>query len=600
MKINKYIGMAMMATGLLVVVSCSDFDDYNKAGADATPSANQTLWENIQQNPQLSDFASLLKKSGFDNELGQTQYYTVWAPLNGTFDVASFQSLGNDALMRQFVKNHIANYGHQAKGSINERILMLNEKTYNFEGNTSYKFDGVDLAQANLPSNNGVLHTLNGVASFYPNLYEFVTDSLLSAGKEIDSLRHYFLRYENTYLDTKASVVGPIVDGMQTYIDSVMVTDNTLWDMLNIKMNNEDSTYTFLMPNNKAWKHTYDRIKLNYHYISSTVAQAFNGGNIQQQPLTVSVEDPAFWADSLTSLYLTGYLAYSNNNDYNKWLTGTPSSLGSDTLYTTTRQKLSNPKDILAQATSRQMMSNGTAVILDSIAMYPWETYNPELIVSAARSSNLARVLQGSTNSIEVNVNNLDTEKIDVSEMKSNTLRYLFVQNSGGSAKPELDMFLPDVLSTTYDIYCVFVPENVDKQKTEVPTLPNRVIFTLNYCDETGALQNYTFLDEDEARVNAFKEKYKLSDGRVGSANYNTNRAFSNDTSKVDTLYIGEFTFPVCYYGLDEGCCPNIKITSPFSVVTGTVRNDFSRDLRIAAIILKPKELVEFEESNKK
>ena len=174
--------------------------------------------------------------------------------------------------------------------------------------------------------------------------------------------------------------------------------------MLNIKMNNEDSTYTFLMPNNKAWKHTYDRIKLNYHYISSTAAQAFNGGNIQQQPLTVSVEDPAFWADSLTSLYLTGYLAYSNNNDYNKWLTGTPSSLGSDTLYTTTRQKLSNPKDILAQATSRQMMSNGTAVILDSIAMYPWETYNPELIVSAARSSNLARVLQGSTNSIEVNV----------------------------------------------------------------------------------------------------------------------------------------------------------------------------------------------------
>ena len=594
------IGMAMVAASLLAVTSCSDFNDYNKAEADATPSANLTLWENIQQTPQLSDFASLMKKSGFDNELNQTQYYTVWAPLNGTFDASSFQSLGNDALMRQFVKNHIASYGHQAKGSLNEKILMLNEKTYNFEGSSSYKFDGVDLAQANLPSNNGILHTLNGVASFYPNLYEFVTDSLLSAGKEIDSLRHYFLRYENTYLDTKASVVGPIVDGMQTYIDSVMITDNALWDLMNIKMNNEDSTYTFLMPTNRAWKGAYDRIRSNYHYISSTVAQAFNGGNIQQQPLTVAVEDPAFWADSLTSLYMTGYLSYSNNNDYNKWLTGAPSSLGSDTLYTTTKQKLSNPKDIMAQATSRQTMSNGTAVIIDSMAMYSWETYSPENIVSASRSSNLARILQGSTNSIEVNVNNLDTEKIGVSEMKSNTLRYLFVQNSGGSAKPELDLLLPDVLSTTYDIYCVFVPENVDKQKANVETLPNRVIFTLNYCDETGALQNYTFLDRDEVRVNAFKEKYKLSDGREGSANYNTNRAFSNDTSKVDTLYIGEFTFPVCYFGLGEGCCPNIKITSPFSVVTGSVRNDFSRDLRIAAIILKPKELVEFEESKKK
>ena len=600
MKMNKHIGMVMMAVSLLMAASCSDFDDYNKAEADATPSANQTLWENILQNPQLSEFASLLKKSGFDNELNQTQYYTVWAPLNGTFDAASFQSLGNDALMRQFVKNHIASYGHQAKGVVNERILMLNEKTYNFEGSSSYKFDGVDLVQANLPNNNGILHTLNGLASFYPNLYEFVTDSLLSAGMEIDSLRHYFLRYENTYLDTEASVVGPIVDGMQTYIDSVMITENALWDMLNIKMNNEDSTYTFLMPNNKAWNSTYDRIKSNFNYISSTSAQAFNGANIQTQPLTVPIENPVFWADSLSSLYMTGYLTYSNNNDYNKWLTGTPSALGIDTLYTTTRQKLSNPRDIMAQATSRKTMSNGTAVILDSMAMYPWETYSPEMIVSATRSSNLARVLQGSTNSIEVNVNNLDTEKIDVSEMKSNTLRYLLVQNSGGSAKPELDIFLPDVMSTTYDIYCVFVPENVDKQKAGVSTQPNRVIFTLNYCDESGALQNYTFLDEDEARVNAFKEKYKLSDGRAGSANYNTNRAFSNDTSKVDTLYIGEFTFPVCYYGLGEGCCPNIKITSPFSVVTGTVRNDFSRDFRIAAIILKPKELVEFEKSNKK
>ena len=60
------------------------------------------------------------------------------------------------------------------------------------------------------------------------------------------------------------------------------------------------------------------------------------------------------------------------------------------------------------------------------------------------------------------------------------------------------------------------------------------------------------------------------------------------------------FYFPVCYYGLGDGYCPNIKITSPFSAVTGKVRDAYTRDLRIAAIILKPKELVEFEESNKK
>ena len=105
---NKYIGMAIMAASLLVAASCSDFDDYNKGVADVTASANQTLWQNIQQNPQLSDFASQVKKSGFDQDLDATQYYTVWAPLNGTFNASSYQELDKDALLRQFVKNHIA------------------------------------------------------------------------------------------------------------------------------------------------------------------------------------------------------------------------------------------------------------------------------------------------------------------------------------------------------------------------------------------------------------------------------------------------------------------------------------------------------------
>ena len=120
----------LLAAGMLTAVSCSDFDDYNKEVTDPVASANLTLWENIQHNAQLSDFAQLVKKAGFDDELNETHYYTVWAPLNGTLDASPFQGLESSALLKQFVMNHIADFRHSATGSLEERVLMLNEKSY--------------------------------------------------------------------------------------------------------------------------------------------------------------------------------------------------------------------------------------------------------------------------------------------------------------------------------------------------------------------------------------------------------------------------------------------------------------------------------------
>ena len=596
MKNIKYIGMTMVAAGLLAAPSCTDFDDYNKvAEGNVTASATQTLWENIRQNADLSDFAALVQKAGFDDELNQTQYYTVWAPLNGTYDAAAFQNLDNTAMMRQFVKNHIASYAHSASGEINERILMLNEKSYNFTGSSNYTFDEVAVNQTNLPSSNGLLHTLNGVATFYPNIYEFVTDSVLAYGKDLDSLRQFYLNSETTYLDTEASVVGSIVDGMQTYIDSVMVTENTLWRSLNGRIQQEDSSYTFLVPTNKAWNSAYDHIKSNYNYISGTVAQTFNGANPTTLPAISlpSVKNFRDFPDSLVTRHLTRNLIYSNNDGYNQWLVKEASPLGTDTLRSTTRNKLSNPQDILGQTVETLKMSNGVVRIVDSLAFYPWETFAPELYVSAVNSSNQARIATG--NAQTVTVKNPDPSKVDLTELSNNaSYRYLWVEPSGGFSKPELDLYLPNVLSTTYDFYCIFVPRSVELGDT-TPTLPNRVIFTLNYCDETGALKDYVFLDESEENISAFQAQFNLADN---TSNRTTIRGFSNDTSRVDTVYLGEFTFPVCYYGLD-GYSPNIKITSPFSPFNGALMAAYSRDLRIAGVILRPKELVEYEESNK-
>lgn len=598
----KYTGVMMMAAAALAVSSCSDFDDYNKAVSDVTASGNQTLWENIRQNEDLSDFAALLQKSGFDQALNATQYYTVWAPLNGTFDASIYQQMNDADLMRQFVKNHIASYAHHASGTLRDSVMMLNAKSYPFSGNGTYQFSDVPVDQANLPSSNGVMHTLRGVSAYYPNIYEYVTDSVLADGKELDSLRNYIRRYELTYLDTEHSVLGSIVNGMQTYVDSVMITENTLWYKLNTKMNHEDSTYTFLMPTNKAWDAAYKKLTSSFNYIPATLAKTFTGNTSSQDakvlaPIQI---DHVFWKDSITNHYLTNYLAYSNNNGYNRWLEGTATELGTDTLCSTTGYKLSNPQDILHHTIEKVKMSNGVGRIIDSLAILPWETYNPEFFYSATsnyvrNTPNVAQYLNGSTQT--VNVAKPDSRVVDLSKEKNSTYSYLWVMPSSSRSKPELTFYLHNVISTTYDIYCVFVPECVDTEKSDVETLPNRVIFTLNYCGADGKLADKVFLNEDPDQLQAFKNQYKLTDATT--ANYNTNRAFSNDPTKVDTLYVGEFTFPVCYYGLGDDYCPSLNISSPFSTNTGTVRNNYARDLRIAGIILKPKELVDYENNNK-
>lgn len=603
------IGVVLTAAGLLAA-SCTDYSDYNEVKGDPAVSGNLTLWENIRQNAQLSDFASLVQKAGFDDELSQSHYYTVWAPLNGTFDASACMQLDDASLLRQFVLNHIADFGHHATGQVNERVRMLNGKSYSFVGSGTYTFDERVVSQPNQPSSNGVMHVMDGAAVYLPNLYDFVTDSMVSAGKGIDSLRSYFKRYEQTYLDENASVVGPIVNGVQTYIDSVMVTYNTLTRAMRASIEQEDSLYTFLMPSNTAWVKAYERIKPCFNYIASTTSQAFveQAGStvISNTPATFVVEDPSYLQDSVAKAYLVRNLVFSHNDGYNRWLQGQPTLQGADTLRSTMRSKFSNPADVLSDAYLHEQlqMSNGVARIVDSLAFYPWESFAYGRSFGAR--AYLARVATGNTHYTSVNLTGMSEYEF----ARDGSLRYVWAEPNGGYSKPEVDIYLPDLVSTTYDFYCVFVPEAFDNPKADGEYLPNRVMFSLSYCDADGRLRSVDFLDERDENKAAcldYLNRVKEEKGTTGvvadnASNRTTLFGFSNNPDRVDTVYIGRFTFPVSYLGLgseNNMICPNIKITSPFSVFNNTFMAAFSRDLRVAAILAKPVELVEYEESNK-
>ena len=582
MKNNKYIGL-MMAAAMVAATSCSDFNDYNEVPGDVLPEGNQTLWQNISTNQNLTDFADMVKLAGFDTELEKSRAYTIFAPKNGSFNKSEYESMESKDLLQKFVKNHIAEYNHVATGAQDKRIHTLNEKSYIFEGNGKYTFAGIEISKPNMPSNNGVIHMLDNNVPFYPNLYEY-----LKVAENIDSLRNYFMRYEITYLDEANSVKGPMVDGMQTYIDSVMITENSLIDKLRAQLDNEDSTYTFIMPTSDAYMKSYKKISTYYKYVENIEIQDVkNYASATSTDIKTVKVSADYLTDSLARQSIANNLIYSNNNFYNKWLVGKGENM--DTIRSTTRTKLSNPEDLLEKYMTGKAvpMSNGYARIVDSLAIYPWETYCPELKINPKSLSNK---FPGSVSEKKESVPDSLLKKVFGEDFKETSYKYTTILANGDRTLPDFSIELPGVMSTTYNFYVVLMPSAWKKFGND--PRPNWLNFELNYANAAGKATKYYF---SKPYADAILSGETLP---APAKSVNSTTAFTNDPQKTDTIFIGRFTFPISYSNIGD-YYPSIRITTPISAFNKKHLETYNRDVRLAAIILKPLEMDEFEANNK-
>lgn len=580
----------MLAAGLFAATSCSDFSDYNEVPVDAVASGNQTLWENIKSHPQLKDFAALVSRTGFNANLMESRAFTVWAPVDGSYNAEEFRALSDSLLLQQFVKNHVAEYTFGANGLVDKRVHTINKKSYSFVGNGSYTFDGIAVSQPNLPNSNGVMHLMDGVAKFYPNLFEY-----MNMADNISSLRDYFMQYNDTTLSSE-SVKGPMVNGVQTYLDSVLVVTNSLTRNLNARIENEDSSYTFLMPTDNAYQMLYNRIRPFYNFINTTKVQ-----DVEQFAMASSTNskqvsvDAAYLADSLTRRAISRNLIFSNNDAYNlRSIMGIrPANdiMKADTLRSTTRNKFSNPEDLLKKymVGEPQELSNGYARLVDSLAFYPWETYNPEISV------NPHTYLAKSFTSTVHNRTMPDSlvERVFGPETGITNFRYSWIEPNSSFARPDFFISLPGVMSATYNFYVVFLPSAWREFGGD--ERPSKLNFQLSYCNTSGNLATYNF---SKANAEIQLAGGEVSNKNTGATTVNATTAFENDPQKTDTIFIGRFTFPVAYNGLGD-YMPNIRVTTPINPLFAAQTAVNTRDVRIAKIILKPVEYDEFEANNK-
>ena len=550
--------MAVMALALgALTTACSDWDDHYVADATMQGNANATLWENIQADSQLSQFATLLKKVGFDKNLNASQTFTVWAPLNGTFDFERLMQTANDTLLNEFVENHIARSNFPASGTVADKICLLNEKSMMFQGNGSYTMSDVAVATPNIASKNGVIHTLQGKLPFLPNIYE----SLNAVHYPIDSIANFFHHYDEKELRPGLSVEGPIVNGEITYLDSVFYENNDLftrygWNFIN----EEDSSYTMIVPTNDAWTKAYNSISKYFNYVSG---YKFDDQSLANNDTTVTF-DADYLRDSLVRKSIMSNLFYNNNLYDNKALKTFQQGgrLMNDSL-TSTYNDLSRYEGIIYNEDANDLFvgatrlerSNGAMWITDTLRQRPWNTFNP--IIQVEGESSMTNVSVGYNNNIFVYTS--DAQNPAVPGRLSN---YGFVEVSNSAANPTFSVYLPEVLSTTYAIYAVFVPSNIINVYDTVPK-PNLVNVQISYNTETGDLNG--------VRPNGARRLTSLA--RV-----------TTDPTKIDTVFVSDFTFPMAYAGTGR--------YYPSLVFQGQATGkSYEYPIRLDCVILVPKEL---------
>ena len=178
---RNYIFKALLLVAVpfagLAFSACSDeWDDHYNP--DESQISGESLWQAIEGNPELSNFANVVKATGYDKALGGSQSFSVFAPVNDDFTAEQAQKLidtyqkeksagtrnNDNSTIKEFIQNHIALYNHSVSTESTDSLTMMNGK---YQVLSSNSFAGHNLLSKNQAYANGILYTIDGEASYH-------------------------------------------------------------------------------------------------------------------------------------------------------------------------------------------------------------------------------------------------------------------------------------------------------------------------------------------------------------------------------------------------------------------------------------------------
>jgi len=513
---NKIVKIVIFSLAALMG-ACTDNTYNNHYQADPAIVSNDNLWTTIESISEVSKFTEILKSYGYDQVLSQTQAYTIFAPDNTA--LAALDTTNMD-VQKELIENHIARFITPVPGNSSSIVYMLNGKRVSLAWQSDNYYFGsapFTVPTKSVIASNGIVQVLSGFSTFFPNVYEY-----LAKGADLDSIKNFLYSLDEMVFNSDKSVAGSIVNGEQTYLDSIFDKENVLLDSIGY-INREDSAYMMIVPDNTAWNEAYNRMKNDFVFYDAnpSIADSLQRRNT----IYAMLQDLVF------------------NLNYQ------PSP--QDSLVSTTRHTFYNPQYLFAGSVSAAT-SNGVVFVTDQLKYNAWESWQQPILVEA-------EVVLGRQNT-------LSTPSVvrvtgDAMKLVSGG-QYLKLDPTTSTGNPSATFNIPNTLSSSYNIYCVFVPNNL--VTPSAIGKPSKVYFYLTFLDNTGKTITDRFPDSGDVIT---------------------------DPSAMDTVLVASsFKFPAANFNqFQTNGDPLVNVT--FRVVSDVGRTettDYSRQLLLDCILLEP------------
>ena len=491
---HKILAGAMLFGALFLASSCDESE-----GLKVTPEvpyADKTMFEVISSDTELTDFMAVLNACGAhcaDSLFNKSRVYTLWAPVNGTFNkdslIAEVEAGERDNVFERFVQAHVSNHLRAANGKLDEdnKILLLNDKVTVFTGDhvNGYTFDGKEISEANIRVLNGVLHKIAAPAEYKYNIWEY-----LRSDARVDSVANFLYSFDVTEFSESQSIIGPIKDGQQTYLDSVFVTNNKFlraWEGVGT-LNNEDSVYTVYVPTNEVWD---EMLKVSDKH--------FNYNLKITNPTSLTAEKRDSMRHTYARLNLIKYMTYSN---YEQRYVENPDSImpawqGGFKHGRPEFLKADVEKNVIFE----KELSNGTFKIVDKSPYSMFELWH-DTIKLEAEDENMRTYLAGGVGYIQSASKTQINKDSAFLDAKISGNRYFEAYSD--KAASTVRYKIPDLLSASYNVALVVVPKNItnaDVAPEELKPHEMQIKITQATGSNTVTLANHKDVHNDPTRI---------------------------------------------------------------------------------------------------
>lgn len=611
--VQKVMGGILGAAVLLGVPACSDDHFDIESGSQ---SAGNTIWQNIEANPELDSLAMILKQvrvyTKMDDKkrtltyaelLNQPQSFTFFAPVNDTYNAKAYlDQIDQAKVLRangltqqadtieynlgvQFAQNHLARFNFESNKNEQE-IRLYNGKLvmYNL-GEKSFNGVRFNTDLANIPSSNGMLHCLDGESPFAFNVYEYMGyNSELS---NIYGILNDPSINKRTFSESASTAGGMNSEGNMVYIDSVYTYNNELLNSCGAQIQNEDSMYVAVIPTNEAWKQAKEKLSKLFNY-ADVYKFNYSGGNIPSQAFANRYDTPN--PDSLTNynverslitnMYFTPSIwAQKFKRDQTEEIA--QHAMKADSLITTTGKVFYNPNkgglNPLFGSGYHVNASNGVVFPVTSYSIDPSYTFMQSDIINMTNTGAVGDAIIGGASSkgeytylTEGDDGNLDPS-IDVSMLETKGYRYF----GTGSPRSQLQVFfpLPNLLSGKYRIRIQLLPNRVDKNHKWLEDAK----------DEDGT----PIQIEQEQNTKFFAEVFDDEGKSLGKSDDITVDEYN---MSIVTLF-ESIDIEKCYYNLPTGvtnCYPLLKLDIPNKSTYQPERTKHGPQLSIVKLFIDP------------